>query len=409
MRSAVYGACAVLAMAACCDTPAKAGPVTQTVYFTTFNGGGQDVWKTTASYTGNGTAGNGTFTPGTAINLASTPGADGIVLNPNNGQLLVGGQATGNIYQVPTAGGSYTTLNAGMSTYEITVDPSGNSVWGGGSEGSATTITSVPLNPTGGTPTVKPVSGSNTTITHITFVPGQAPGIAFYTSGGDSGGGNFGTIDLSTGVTTALLTGVQYAHGMIYDPFTGDLIISGGNELAQINPTTDALVSLLTLSGDPTEELDQGAVDGQGHLYLGRQQWTPAVCGLQHHQPDRLRVELCLEQLLHEPARRSGPAGRRGRHQQPAGAGVARPARRRAGRSGSGAPQAPLIGAPRLTPPPIDAEGGSGAPRQRVTTAQRQGRPLAGRTAMRAPRQHRSAARPRPAARRVRSAGRPCR
>ncbi|HJU20856.1 MAG TPA: PEP-CTERM sorting domain-containing protein [Stellaceae bacterium] len=244
---------------------AQAGPASETVYFTTFNGGGEDVWQSTMTYTGNGTAGNGTFSPGTPTNLASTPGADGIVFNPNNGQLLVGGQNTGNIYQVNPAGGNqYTALNAGMNTYEITVDPSGNVVWGGGSEGGATTITSVPINPTGGAPTVTPVSGSDNTVTHITFVPGQAPGTAFYTTGGDDGFGDFGTINLATGKTTAILTNVKYAHGMVYDPFTHDLIISGGNELAQIDPTTDAVISTAFFDGD---ELDQGAVDGAGHLF----------------------------------------------------------------------------------------------------------------------------------------------
>jgi len=253
---------AALACLACIGQ-AKAGPASETLYFTTYSGG-EDVWQTTASYSGNGTSGNGTFNPGTPTGVAAAPGADGIVLNPNNDQLLVGGQGTGNIYQVNPVGGAVTTLNAGMTTYEITVDPSKNVVWGGGSEGGATTITSVPINPTGGAPTVTPVTGSNNSVTHITFVPGQAAGIAYYTSGGDNGGGNFGTINLATGVTTAILTNVQYAHGMIYDPFTGDLIISGGNELAQIDPTTNTVVSTAFFGSD---ELDQGSVDGEGHLY----------------------------------------------------------------------------------------------------------------------------------------------
>src|SRR5579863_10250059 len=192
---------------------ARAGTIDDSLYFTTFNGGGDDVWKTTATYDGDGTSGSGTFSPGAPTNLAATPGSDGIVLNPNNNQLLVGGQGAGSIYQVNPAGGnSWTTLNAGMNTYEITVDPNKNVVWGGGSEGGATTITSVPINPTGGSPTLTPVSGDDTTVTHITFVPGLtmtgcATGheCAFYTRGGDGGGGNVGVIDLTTGKTTAIL------------------------------------------------------------------------------------------------------------------------------------------------------------------------------------------------------------
>lgn len=51
---------------------------------------------------------------------------------------------------------------------------------------------------------------------------------------------------------------------MEYDPFTGDLILAGGNQVVQINPLTNSIVSTLTL---PTGTFDQGAVDGQGHLF----------------------------------------------------------------------------------------------------------------------------------------------
>lgn len=250
-----------LAFVGCC---ALAGPVSTTVYYTTYDGGNPDVWSTTMTYTGNGTAGNGIFSSGSPTALASTPGADGIVLNPNNGQLLIGGQGTGKIYQVPTGGGSYSTLGAGMGTYEITVDPSGNKVWGGGSEGGAGTITSVPLNGSGGSLTLIPVSGSSSTVTHITFAPGLGVGLAYYTSGGDDGGGDVGIINLATGVTTALLSNVQAAHGMVYDPFSNSLIISGGNELAQYSLSSNSVVSTAFFGNDT---LDQGAVDGKGHVY----------------------------------------------------------------------------------------------------------------------------------------------
>jgi hypothetical protein len=242
---------------------ARASAVTDTLYFTTFSGG-QNIWSSTATYNGDGSAGNGSFTVTTPSPLATTPGADGIVENPNNGQLLVGGQNTGNIYQVNPVTGSYTTLNAGMNTYEITVGSNGNHVYGGGSEGGASTITRVPINPAGGAPTVVAVSGASTSVTHITFAPGLSAGTAFYTDGSDSGAGDFGTINLATGVTTALLTNVPYAHGMVYDPFTGDLILAGGDMLAQVS-TAGVVQSTLTLTSG--QELDQGAVTGNGQLY----------------------------------------------------------------------------------------------------------------------------------------------
>ena len=242
--------------------------VMDTLYFTTYNavydsaaGNYYKVWKTTTNYSGDGTAGNGTFNPGTAVGIAYTPGADGLVLNPNNGQLLVGGQGAA-IYQVDKSTGTYTTLSAG-SNFEITVDPSGNTVYGGDSEGGGTFFTAVSLTSPGVTNTqAKTAAGSPVAITHITFVGNTA----YYTSGTDAGFGSFGTIDLSTGIVTPLMTQVTWAHGMDYDPFTGDLIVCGGITCVQIDPNSPTSI-VSTFTGINGEQFDQGAVDGNGDLF----------------------------------------------------------------------------------------------------------------------------------------------
>jgi hypothetical protein len=247
---------------------ANAGPVSDTLYYTTF-GGGQNVWSVTGTYTGNGTAGNGTFTLGSPTNIASTPGADGLVFNPNNGDLLVGGQGN-SIHQVNPGTGAFTNATPGMNVYEISVDPNGNVVWGGGQEGGDTHISSTPINPFGGAGTTTAVTGAVNTITHITFAPNLPTGTAFYTSSGDDGTSpHFGTINLATGVTTAItlsLPGTTLLwHGMEYDPFSGDLILAGGNEVLQINPITDAVLSVFVAPSGV--QFDQGAVDGLGHIF----------------------------------------------------------------------------------------------------------------------------------------------
>jgi hypothetical protein len=251
---------------------ARAAAVTDTLYYTTFNGGGQDVWSVTGSYTGNGTVGNGTFSLSGDTNLASTPGADGLVFNPNNGFLLVGGQGNA-IYQVNPTTGSFTSAAPGMGVYELAVDPNKQVVWGGGSEGGDTHISSTPINPFGGAGTTTAVSGAVTTITHITFAPNLPAGEAYYTSAGDDGSSaHFGTINLTTGATTDILNqntgnagkGLLW-HGMDYDPVTGDIILVGGNELEQYDPSTGTIVSTLTLAGG--QDFDQGAVDGAEHLF----------------------------------------------------------------------------------------------------------------------------------------------
>jgi hypothetical protein len=236
---------------------AVAGPVSDTLYYTTFNGG-QNVWKVTGTYTGDGTIGNGTFTLSGDTNITSTPGADGIVLNPNNDQLLVGGQGFA-VYQVNPTTGTFTSANPTVQTFHLAVDPSKNVVWASSIPGA---LASVPINPFGAAGTVKTLSGDDTVITSLAFTPG---GTVFYTNAGSGGVGGFGTIDLTTGVTTRLLTNLPAAHGMVYDPFSGDLILGGSNHITQIDPLTDLIVSDLAVAGENT--FDQGAVDGKGHIF----------------------------------------------------------------------------------------------------------------------------------------------
>jgi len=120
--------------------------------------------------------------------IAATPGADGLVFNPNNGFLLVGGQGN-SIAQVNPANGSFTTAAPGVNAYELTVDPNKHVVWSGGSEGGDNRISSTPINPFGASGTPVVVSGSVNTITHITFAPNLASGAAYYTSAADNGTG----------------------------------------------------------------------------------------------------------------------------------------------------------------------------------------------------------------------------
>jgi PEP-CTERM motif-containing protein len=235
---------------------AQAGPVDLPLYYTTFSGG-QNVWRVDATYTGNGTAGNGTFTLSGDTNIASTPGADGIVLNPNNGQLLIGGQGNA-VYQVNPGTGTFVGSTPGVDAFHLAVDPSKNVVWASSIPG---TLASVPINPFGPAGTVRSVTGADTVVTSLAFTPG---GTVYYTNAGSGGTGNFGTINLATGVTTRLLTGVIAAHGMVYDPFSDSLILGGGNHISQISLASNTIIHDLLVAGDT---FDQGAVDGNGHLF----------------------------------------------------------------------------------------------------------------------------------------------
>ena len=234
-----------------------AGPVSNTLYFTNFSD--HRIQDTVGTYTGNGTAGNGTFSLSSPNVITTTPGADGIVRNPNNGFLLIGGQGNA-VYEVNPGTGTFTSATPNVSAFHLAVDPSNNVVWASGIPGS---LSSLSINPNlSGSGTVLTLSGADTQVTSLAFAPG---GEVFYTNAGAGGTGNFGTIDLTTGVTTRLLTGVVAAHGMVYDPFSGDLILGGGDQIAQIDPNNPTvLASVLTVPGNT---FDQGAVDGKGHIF----------------------------------------------------------------------------------------------------------------------------------------------
>jgi outer membrane protein OmpA-like peptidoglycan-associated protein len=62
-----------------------------------------------------------------------------------------------------------------------------------------------------------------------------------------------------------MLSGLPAAHGMVFDPFTRSLMLMGTNHVTQISVgATPTIVSDWTA---PIQPLDQGAVDGKGHLF----------------------------------------------------------------------------------------------------------------------------------------------
>ncbi|MDA4123615.1 MAG: hypothetical protein OK456_10595, partial [Thaumarchaeota archaeon] len=120
--------------------------------------------------------------------------------------------------------------------------------------------------------TTKTFTGDDTYVnTLIWNLNSPNENLAYYTSSGCCGGnGHFGTLDVATGVTTCVKssgTCVNFpgAHGGFFDPYTGDLIIVGGNHITQIDPNTLAVVSDLFVSG---VTFDQGSADGNGHLFV---------------------------------------------------------------------------------------------------------------------------------------------
>ena len=64
------------------------------------------------------------------------------------------------------------------------------------------------------------------------------------------------------------MTDLPAAHGILYDPFTKDLILSGSTHVTQIDPDAPSVIkSDLDRSGDSVN-FDQGTVDGAGHFFV---------------------------------------------------------------------------------------------------------------------------------------------
>ena len=257
---------------------------TDNLYFTTNNNNNTtgNIDRVTATYSANVGLTLGPITTIAATGVLTT--ALGITVNPNNGQLLVGGGNPSDgylpnpLYQVnPTTGVITPTTGPSFVTNgNLAVDPSRNVVWAtGGGFGGTGPLAYFPIKPFGGVGTSLPLTGSDTAITGIAFDPHNQT--IYYTSGGYYGTvnnayseGNFGTINPVTGKTTALLTNTRGLNTLAYDPFTGDLITVGNNYINQINPSGQ-IVSTANiahvLGNNGGFQLENIALTGTGQLF----------------------------------------------------------------------------------------------------------------------------------------------
>lgn len=250
--------------------------VTPTYPSSNYGGSGDpvNVKSVTFQYTGTN------FSLSAPTDVSTVPAADGIAFTPS-GDLLVGGQFSGNVYDVdPATGQLLSTTSAGTpAAFMIGLSPDGSTAYVGSvGDNSGGHIGVVGLTPNVHQEGTITVTGPDPNVDSIAFVNGQA----YYTSGLPDGYGNFGTIDLQTGQETRLLSGKAYAHGMVYDPATNDLILTGTardnlgqnvSQIGQINPTLstsemEVSVRTVDLPGNGyLDTFDLPWTDGQGHVF----------------------------------------------------------------------------------------------------------------------------------------------
>jgi hypothetical protein len=239
---------------------ARADAVDVTLYYTTF-AGGDNVHSVHFNYNGISTVALSANT-----NIAATPGADGICFAPD-GDLLIGGQGNA-IYKVNTTTHAFTGNTTATSAFNVMMDPSGTSVWSAGNSGdspgslSQSTVGALLGNGVAHL-THDSVTGNQSFLNSLAFK--DATHVAF-TSSGAAGTGTFGTINMTTFVTTNLLTNLPAAHGIAYDSFSNTYILCGQHHITQIDATTFAIVADLNLA--TSYVFDQDSVDGNGHLWV---------------------------------------------------------------------------------------------------------------------------------------------
>jgi hypothetical protein len=108
--------------------------------------------------------------------------------------------------------------------------------------------------------------GDDIALSHVAV---EADGHAYYFATDAEAGGTFGEIDLATNTTTRLLAGLPEAADVADDPHTGDLIVLGESEVAQIQPVPEAQI-VSRHAVPPGAALESVAVDGDGRLFARR-------------------------------------------------------------------------------------------------------------------------------------------
>jgi WD40 repeat protein len=250
MRLAVVAAVVPVLLAGC-GGPGCGGRISSgDLYFTRFSGE-PNLMKVHFSYDG------GKFSLDKPKPVTTLRGVDGVVFSPD-GDLLVGGQ--GNVmHKVNVSSGKSQDVTANASAYHLSMDPSGKKVWAAGIPGP---LSEIPLAPFGDG-VAHPLTGDDTEVTSIAF---DSAGHSYYTSSGANGGGSVGLIDLKSFTTHRRISNLPAAHGMVFDKFTGDLLLFGSNHVTQLNPRDLSVVSDLTVKAGVA--LDQGTVDGSGYVFV---------------------------------------------------------------------------------------------------------------------------------------------
>jgi streptogramin lyase len=163
------------------------------------------------------------------------PNATGIVSLPD-GRLMVGAFGRRLIILDPVTG-RVGSIWAPHKAARVVVDPTGRSLWAIDESGS---LMRIPIAPRRHAKTYL-LRGPDKQLTDLAF---DRSGNAFYTAAG----GSFGKVNLRRFVTQRLYQGLPSANQVIFDRYSGDLILTGDNRMTQVDPRTARIVSNVDLT-----------------------------------------------------------------------------------------------------------------------------------------------------------------
>jgi hypothetical protein len=158
------------------------------------------------------------------------PNATGIIALPD-GRLMVGAFGRRLIILDPVTG-RVGSIWAPQKAARVVVDPTGRILWAIGESGSLMRILIAARQHA----KAYLLRGPDKQITDIAF---DRSGNAFYTAVG----GDFGKVDLTRFVTQRLYQRLPSADTVIFDRYSGDLILTGDNRMTQVDPRTVKIVS----------------------------------------------------------------------------------------------------------------------------------------------------------------------
>lgn len=206
-------------------------------------------------------------------------GDEGVLFVSGNGrvqEVQLGAQGIGSALVVgsvvagPWNGG----MGDGPSIGRIGMGVDGRAVWGVGARDAGTgagVVERVEVRPTLKTGTAAGVFGPDTRLMSLAFVGEQA----FYTAAGNGSGGYFGLLDTSVMMTQRLISGpggngMESARALVFDGYTGDLLMMGGGKITQIRVDLLAGGHATVVSEADVSALGvgiiTGAADGRGRL-----------------------------------------------------------------------------------------------------------------------------------------------